>query len=190
MLEDAPAQGIISHLRKSVDHTQHPAGPSFTSVGDMNLHGRASAASTRAANNNLQLSAFIHPNMTEIEMIEQAVAESHATVQCSTGTATTHLSATSSFATSSTLMPAECGIHNASDDDTPMIIVNMHKHVSNHRHKNCESMSAIERKSAVTVISALSRPCNSTYVNELNNMSDLPTVTRADELIKYAEDSL
>ena len=43
----------IEALCSKVDQVEHPLGPSHTSVGDMNKHGRATAADMRISNNSL-----------------------------------------------------------------------------------------------------------------------------------------
>ena len=55
ILEKPPAHGVVCHLCTVIDRVQHPEGPSFTNFGDVNVHGRASAASAHVANNNLEL---------------------------------------------------------------------------------------------------------------------------------------
>lgn len=75
MLRNKPTQQVVRELRKTVDNVQHPAGPSHTSVGDMNTFGQESAADKRRRNNGLM--GFVPPGMTE----EQALA---AAMQAST----------------------------------------------------------------------------------------------------------
>jgi hypothetical protein len=77
---------------------------------------------------------------------------------------------------------------NAEDDDTPMVIVNTRIHIAQNRRNNRASMSKRERKRHVTVIDALSRPRNTTYVNELDGIADRPTPERAQEMMDFAED--
>jgi hypothetical protein len=46
--------GTLRALRAQVDAVQHPAGPTFTQYGDLNIHGRTTAADCRNTNNRLQ----------------------------------------------------------------------------------------------------------------------------------------
>ena len=78
MLSNPPPQHILHDLRDKVDSIEHEAGPTHTSVCDMQCFGRAStAASARVYNNNLELSDYIPTSMpSEAEMIQQAMAAS------------------------------------------------------------------------------------------------------------------
>lgn len=62
------------HLRQAVDGVQHPAGPSHTNIGDMNTHGRDSAADRRKTNNGL-LSTCVPHSMTDAQQLVAAMAE-------------------------------------------------------------------------------------------------------------------
>ena len=61
------------HLRQAVDGVQHPAGPSHTNIGDMNTHGRDSAADRRKTNNGL-LSTCVPHSMTDAQQLVAAMA--------------------------------------------------------------------------------------------------------------------
>lgn len=76
MLRNKPTQPAIRELRKTVDNVQHPAGPSHTSVGDMNTFGRASAAEKRMSNNGLN--GYVPPGMTDEQALEVAMQASTA----------------------------------------------------------------------------------------------------------------
>jgi len=74
MLRNKPPQQVIREIRKMVDKAQHPAGPSHTSVGDMNVFGRDSAADKRRRNNGL--TGYVPEGMTEEQMMTFAMQES------------------------------------------------------------------------------------------------------------------
>lgn len=183
MLANPPSQDVIRHLRTVVDGVQHPSGPTYTAVGDMRHEGRAStAASARIANNNLELSQYQPMSMSEEDMMQQALIASRSF-------ASDARSSISNSFSGSAFTPSDSDVYDTSDD-TPMLIVNTRNHVSQQRRENRAAMSVSERKASATVTAALSRPRNAVCVNELNNIAELPTPDRADELIKLAEDLL
>ena len=84
--------------------------------------------------------------------------------------------------------PVDCGTA-ADDDVTPANLVSVRSYLSKKRRENRKSMSKEERKRHATVLNGLSsRPKNQTYVKELNEINDLPTPERAEELLALAED--
>ena len=72
MVGNPPDHATRFGLRRRVDSMQHAAGPSFTSVGDMNIHGRTSAADIRKTNNGL-LSDYVPTCMTEEQQLHTAM---------------------------------------------------------------------------------------------------------------------
>lgn len=65
-------------MRKQVDSTQHPSGPTYTNVGDMRTYGRRSAADDRVRNNGLEMDGLVE-GMDEEEQVEIAMIRSTTT---------------------------------------------------------------------------------------------------------------
>ena len=85
-------------------------------------------------------------------------------------------------------MLVDCGTA-ADDDVTPANLVSVRSYLSKKRRENRKSMSKEERKCHATVLNGLSsRPKNQTHVKELNEINDLLTPERAEELLALAED--
>ena len=218
MVGNRPADHrTVLNLRQAVDGVQHPAGPSHTNIGDMNTHGRTTAADRRVTNNGL-LSEYVPVNMTEEqqlraamsanehdnasdglteeEMLEIALMESQSGAGGGQGQLLTEEELNSKMPGAPAKQSAAPPYYttpvdnktNAEDDDTPMVIVNTRIHIAQNRRNNRASMSKRERKRHVTVIDALSRPRNTTYVNELDGIADRPTPERAQEMMDFAED--
>ena len=68
MTANPPNPKTAIDLRKRVDAVQHPDGPSMTAIGDMNVHGRSTAAHRRVSNNGLYLN-HVPKNMLEEEQL-------------------------------------------------------------------------------------------------------------------------
>ena len=64
----------VKAQRRTVDNVQHPRGSSHTSIGDMNVHARSTAADDRVRNN--QLTSFFPPGMSENDMIIEVLKNS------------------------------------------------------------------------------------------------------------------
>ena len=75
MHANRPVHATLTSLRRRVDAMQHPAGPSHTIVGDMNVHGRQTAADKRVTNNGL-MSAYIPAGMTEEQQMAAVMQQS------------------------------------------------------------------------------------------------------------------
>ena len=75
MFSNPPSHSTVLSIRRRVDAMQHESGPSFTDVGDMNTHGRASAADKRMTNNGL-LAEHIPSDMSDDQMMQAAMAAS------------------------------------------------------------------------------------------------------------------
>lgn len=79
MLANPPSASATGYLRRKVDQVQDRAGPSFINLGaDMNVHGRASAADKRITNNSLEMDAFVPPDMSDADMLQQGIIASNA----------------------------------------------------------------------------------------------------------------
>jgi len=75
MFSNPPSHSTVLAIRQRVDAMQHESGPSFTEVGDMNTHGRASAADKRMTNNGL-LAEHVPPGMSDDQMMQAAMTAS------------------------------------------------------------------------------------------------------------------
>lgn len=80
MLANKPSDAHRRELQRMIDKVQHPAGPSFTIIGDMNTFGRASRADKRVTNNHLELALFAPQDMSDEEMLQQGIAQSNLVV--------------------------------------------------------------------------------------------------------------
>ena len=73
-------QQVVHTLRGIVDQTQDPRGPSYTSVGDMDVHERTMSVNSRVSNNGLLPyyvpASYDLANMTEHEQLTQATKDS------------------------------------------------------------------------------------------------------------------
>lgn len=77
MIANKPSHAHGRELRRMIDQVQHPAGPSFTDIGDMSGFGRASRADKRVTNNHLDLSSFAPQDMSDEDMLQQGIARSN-----------------------------------------------------------------------------------------------------------------
>ena len=78
MVANRPNQDVLQLLRKQVEATQHPSGPTFTNVGDMRTYGRRSSADDRVRNNGLEVNGLFE-GMDEEEQVEIAMVRSTTT---------------------------------------------------------------------------------------------------------------
>ena len=78
MLANRPNHDVLRHLRRQVESTQHPSGPTFTNVGNMKTYGRRNAADDRVRNNGLEMGGLVE-GMDEDEQLEIAMISSTTT---------------------------------------------------------------------------------------------------------------
>ncbi len=76
-LANKPSDGSRRELKRMIDRVQHPAGPSFTAIGDMSNVGRVSRADKRVTNNHLELASFAPQDMSDEAMLQQGIAQSN-----------------------------------------------------------------------------------------------------------------
>ena len=175
-------------LRDQVDAIEHPSGPSWTSVGDMNVHGRPTAGDRRRNNNGL-LSEYVPVNMSEDQQLQQALAESGKMPTTTSEEEKQLQQAMRESVAQPSLSEAERNSKlPATSTETPSVILRTRKQITVNRRNNRATMSKAERKRAATVITALSRPRNPAYINTLMDAADLATPDRVDELMNFAED--
>ncbi len=155
--------GTLRVLRAQVDAVQHPAGPTFTRYGDLNIHGRTTAADRRNTNNHLQGRALCdlesdgvaeQGEMTEEEMVSIAIARSlHPALlprnQIPSQYATSSVSAssmsmqnTNPMKTPVTQMQGLEGAVALEADVTPAFIMNTRKHLIVSCRKNRNTMAS------------------------------------------------
>ena len=201
--------GTLRALRAKVDGVQHPAGSTFTQHGDLNQHGRTTAADRRNTNNRLR---GAEGEMTEEEMVSEAIARSlreplqvlpylrstapgllprnQMPSQYSTSSASyaSSIQNTNPMKTPVTQMQGIEGTVALEADVTPAFIVNTRKHLIVSRRKNRNNMSDDDKRKHAKVIDGLSRPYNNTLLNVLKSVEEEPTPEKAEELLSMAED--
>jgi hypothetical protein len=203
--------GTLRALRAKVDAVQHPAGPTFTRHGDLNIHGRTTAADRRNTNNRLRVHGLCdlesdggaeqgEGEMTEEEMVSMAIARSlrpsllprnqiplqYATSSVSASSMS--MQNTNPMKTPVTQMQGFEGTVALEADVTPAFIVNTRKHLIVSRRKNRNTMSDDDKRKHAKVIDGLSRPYNNTLLNVLKWVKEEPTPEKAEELLSMAED--
>ena len=180
MVGNPPDHATRFGLRRRVDSMQHAAGPSFTSVGDMNIHGRTSAADIRKTNNGL-LSDYVPTGMTEEQQLHAAMTASGnddmmedelVRIALMESNDPELISKPAAYAHALPPVHAPMAVHatpmnsgTVLNNDTPICIVNTRNKISKNRHEKCKSMTKGELKVSMTLIKNLYRPHKPEYVN-------------------------